>query len=62
MNHIESLQILNNGEVVIDTEVGSSISKNPYFKFQIHGKKGDSITLNFTDTSGKSGSATKKSK
>lgn len=61
-NHIVKLTITNNGGVVVDGTIGSSISKDPYFQFQFPGNKGDVITLNYTDNLGKTGSATKKSK
>jgi len=61
-NHITELKILANGVVVIRADIGSSISKDPYFQFQFTGKKGDVIELSYTDSNGKSGSTTKKSR
>jgi sulfur-oxidizing protein SoxZ len=61
-NHIENLQIFKNGELVVNADIGSSISKDPYFKFQVPGEKGDVIMLTYKDNLGKEGTATKKSK
>lgn len=61
-NHIVKLTITNNGSVVVDADIGSSISKDPYFQFQFPGAKGDIVTLSYTDSLGKTGTATKKSK
>ncbi len=61
-NYIETLTVTHNGNTVIAADIGSSISKNPYFKFEVPGAKGDEITLSYTDNKGKSGTATAKSK
>jgi sulfur-oxidizing protein SoxZ len=54
--------ILHNGNTVVDADIGSSVSKDPYFKFNVPGAKGDEITIKYKDSNGKTGSATKKSK
>jgi sulfur-oxidizing protein SoxZ len=54
--------ILHNGNTVVDADIGSSVSKDPYFKFNVPGAKGDTIELKYKDSKGKTGSATKKSK
>ncbi len=61
-NHIENMVILHNGNKIVDADIGSSISKNPYFKFNVSGKKGDLIKLKYKDSKGKTGSMTVKSK
>ncbi|ABL02527.1 sulfur compound chelating protein SoxZ [Candidatus Ruthia magnifica str. Cm (Calyptogena magnifica)] len=61
-NYIENMVVLHNGNKVVDADIGSSISKNPYFKFNVPGVKGDIIELKYTDNKGKTGSATVKSK
>ena len=61
-NHIVHMAILHNGNTVVDADIGSSISKDPYFKFNVPGAKGDTITINYEDSKGKKGTATKKSK
>ncbi len=61
-NHIVHMVVKHNGNVVVDSDIGSSISKNPYFKFNVAGAKGDTIELAYKDNKGKSGTATAKSK
>ena len=61
-NHIVHMVVSHNGTVVVDADIGSSISKDPYFKFQVAGAKGDSIELKYKDSKGKTGSMTAKSK
>lgn len=61
-NHITDLTISVNGTAVMTSDIGSSISKNPYFQFWIEGKKGDEITLSYNDNNGKSGVKTIKSR
>lgn len=61
-NHIVHMAILHNGNTVVDADIGSGVSKDPYFKFSVPGAKGDEITIKYKDNNGKTGSATKKSK
>jgi len=61
-NHIIELSVSVNGTAVLTSDIGSSISKNPYFQFWIAGAKGDTITLDYTDNNGKTGSKTVKSR
>ncbi|KAA0445403.1 MAG: thiosulfate oxidation carrier complex protein SoxZ [Candidatus Thioglobus sp.] len=61
-NHIEHMVVMHNGNKVVDADIGSSVSKDPYFKFKVAGAKGDSITLKYKDNLGKTGSKTAKSK
>lgn len=61
-NHITELSVSVNGTAVMTSDIGSSISKNPYFQFWISGAKGDTITLDYTDNNGKTGSKTVKSR
>jgi sulfur-oxidizing protein SoxZ len=61
-NHITYIIVKHNGNVVVNADIGGSISKNPYFKFNVTGKKGDLIELTYEDNKGKTGSATAKSK
>lgn len=61
-NHIMHIVISHNGTKMVDADIGSSISKDPYFKFKVPGKKGDTIKLDYKDNLGKTGTATKKSK
>jgi hypothetical protein len=41
--------ILHNGNKIIDADIGSSVSKDPYFKFKVAGVKGDTIELKYKD-------------
>ncbi|BAF61843.1 thiosulfate oxidation carrier complex protein SoxZ [Candidatus Vesicomyidisocius calyptogenae] len=61
-NYIENIVILHNGNKIVDADIGISISKNPYFKFKVPGKKGDIIELKYNSNKGETGSATVKSK
>ena len=61
-NHIVHMVVSHNGTVVVDADIGSTISKNPYFKFDVAGAKGDTIELKYKDNKGKTGSQTAKSK
>jgi sulfur-oxidizing protein SoxZ len=61
-NHITDLTVSVNGATAVAAEIGSSISKNPYFQLWLNGGKGDTVTLSYTDNNGKSVSKTTKSK
>ncbi len=61
-NHIEHMVVLHNGNKVVDADIGATISKDPYFKFKVHGAKGDTVTLKYKDNMGKTGTKTAKSK
>lgn len=46
------------GNIVLDAELNSTISTNPYMKFKFTGaKKGDTIKVSWTDNTGASGTA-----
>ncbi len=60
-NHIVHMVVSHNGTVVVDADIGSTISKDPYFKFDVAGAKGDTIELKYKDNNGKTGSETAKS-
>lgn len=61
-NHIMSMVVLHNGTKMVNADIGSSVSKDPYFKFKVPGAKGDAITLKYKDNLGKTGTKTAKSK
>lgn len=61
-NHITDLIITINGSEVVVADVGSSVSKNPYFQFRVFGKKGDEVVLSYIDNNGKTGESKSKSK
>jgi len=61
-NHIVHMVVSHNGNTVVDADIGSGVSKDPYFKFNVPGAKGDEITVAYKDSKGKTGSKTAKSK
>ena len=61
-NHVTDLIIKVNGSVAVSSQIGSSVSKNPYFQFWVDGAKGDEITLEYTTNQGETSAATSKSK
>lgn len=61
-NYITDLIITINGSEVVTADVGSSVSKNPYFQFRVSGNKGDEVVLSYTDNNGKTGESKSKSK
>lgn len=61
-NHLTNVTISQNGTVVVNADIGGSVSKDPFFKFKVSGKKGDEIVVSYVDNLGKKGSITKKSK
>lgn len=61
-NHITDLSVSVNGKEAVSSQIGSSISKNPYFQFWIEGNKGDEIKLSYTTNLGKTGETAVKSK
>lgn len=61
-NHIVHMVLSHNGNTVVDADIGSSVSKDPYFKFKTPGAKGDTIELKYKDNNGKTGVATAQSK
>ena len=59
-NHITNMHIEVNGKTVMSADIGSSVSKDPYFKFSTPGNKGDEVTVSYNDNKSKSGKASKK--
>jgi sulfur-oxidizing protein SoxZ len=52
---ITELTATNNGKVVLSSDFGTSISKNPYLQFKFKGgAKGDKVTVTWKDTKGES--------
>ncbi len=39
-----------NGAPLIDLQLGPSVSKDPFLQFRFEGKKGDVLTMTFTDS------------
>lgn len=42
--------VLLNGRPLLDVQLGPSVSKDPFFQFRFSGKKGDKLSLRFTDS------------
>ncbi len=61
-NYIVHMGVAVNGKPMVVADIGSTISKDPYFQFKIPGNKGDTVTLKYEDSRGKKGSKTKKSR
>ncbi len=61
-NHIVNMTLSHNGNKVVDADTSGAVSKDPYFKFNVPGAKGDTIEIKYKDNMGKTGSATAKSK
>jgi sulfur-oxidizing protein SoxZ len=62
-HYIEVVTCEHNGTPVIEAQWGPSVSKDPYFAFQVQGaKSGDTIKVSWTDNLGEtsSGEATLK--
>ena len=55
---IQEIVAENNGAVVFSGSFNTSISKDPYLSFQYSGKKGDKLTLSWTDNQGQKESST----
>ena len=54
---IQQLSVMLNGKVVLETQWGIGIAKNPYLTFRIKGAKvGDKIETNWVDNLGETGS------
>jgi len=56
-HYIETVTCEHNGKPVIQAQWGPSVSKNPYFAFEVAGAKaGDVIKVSWTDNLGESSS------
>jgi len=56
-HYIEQVSCEHNGKLVLTADWGPSVSKNPYFSFQISGaKSGDTIKISWVDNLGQSSS------
>ncbi|HEY1042947.1 MAG TPA: thiosulfate oxidation carrier complex protein SoxZ [Telluria sp.] len=52
---IQSLTAKHNGKVVLDAEMGTSVSKDPFLSFKFKGgAKGDKVSVSWTDNKGDS--------
>lgn len=61
-HHLTNVRVSHNGTEVVNSDIGGAVSKDPYFRFNIKGNKGDEIVLNFVDNKGKKGSISAKSR
>jgi sulfur-oxidizing protein SoxZ len=61
-HHLTNVTVSHNGAEVIASDIGSSISKDPYFRFNVKGNKGDEIKLSFVDNKGEKGELVAKSR
>jgi sulfur-oxidizing protein SoxZ len=54
---IQDVTAESNGKVVFSCAFNTSISKDPYLAFAFSGKKGDSLTISWKDSTGATDSA-----
>lgn len=60
---LQQISVQHGGKTVFDANLGTAVSKNPYLAFNFEGgAKGDELTINWVENSGKSGSETAKVK
>ena len=53
--YIQELTVKHQGKIIASTVMGPSISKNPYFAFQLKGgNSGDEISISWLDNKGNS--------
>ncbi|MBA2413938.1 MAG: thiosulfate oxidation carrier complex protein SoxZ [Burkholderiaceae bacterium] len=52
-HHISNVTVSHNGKPVLNAEWGPAVAKNPYLQFKFKGgKKGDKLTVTWTDNKG----------
>ncbi|MDQ7089412.1 MAG: thiosulfate oxidation carrier complex protein SoxZ [Methylococcales bacterium] len=50
MHYIQELTVKHNGQVVVQSQLGAGVSKNPYFSFMLKGGiAGDRISISWRD-------------
>lgn len=55
LKHIKSIVAKHNDKIVLDAQVGQSVSKDPFLNFKFKGgAKGDKVVVTWVDTSGDS--------
>ncbi|MFN2381246.1 MAG: thiosulfate oxidation carrier complex protein SoxZ [Guyparkeria sp.] len=57
-NYIQKLMVQVNGEEVMDGNLSTAVSKNPYLNIKIPGKKGDEVTISYDTNNGETDEAT----
>ncbi len=59
-HYIQELIVKHNDKIIVSSQLGTGISKNPYFAFMLKGgEKGDIISVSWKDNLGKSDSQTR---
>jgi len=61
-HYIQELTVEANGKALVNGNINSSVSKNPYFRFKYNGAKGDTVKVNWKDNKGETGSGESKVK
>lgn len=49
---IKTLVAKSNDKVVLDSQMGTAVSKDPFLSFKFKGAKGDKVTITWTDNKG----------
>ncbi|MGV3743077.1 MAG: thiosulfate oxidation carrier complex protein SoxZ [Burkholderiaceae bacterium] len=49
---IQTLVAKSNDKVVLDAQMGTAVSKDPFLSFKFKGAKGDKVTITWTDNKG----------
>jgi sulfur-oxidizing protein SoxZ len=53
MHHITQLTFLHNGEIALEANLSTAVSKNPYFRFKLRGASaGDTLVVKWEDNRG----------
>ena len=53
MHHITQLTFLHNGEIALEANLSTAVSKNPYFRFKLRGASaGDALVVKWEDNRG----------
>lgn len=54
-HYIQELKVKHNDKIIVSSQLGAGISKNPYFAFMLKGgEKGDIISVSWKDNLGNS--------
>ena len=61
--YLKELKVMHGGKEVFDANMGTAVSKNPYFAFNFAGgAKGDELTMTWVESTGKTATETAKIK
>jgi sulfur-oxidizing protein SoxZ len=62
-NYIQTLKVAHNGKTVMESNMGTATSKNPYLSFTfVGGAKGDELQMTWTEITGATATETAKIK